>query len=160
MIPVGNDYEGKALKVQLGETDTGTLQIAIDMDIFPGKDAKESIGQMTTFLYFSEGAAVYSYERMRALGWKGNGPDDIDKLDGIHDNRVPCRVTAPEQYTAKDGSKKMGTSKLEILTGAGTVTLNKPLDAGTFKARLQALGGGGGSPATPAATAGAKPPPF
>lgn len=157
MVNPGN-YEGKAIKgkVQLGETDKGTLQIALDMDLFVDKDAKEPIGQMTTFLYFSDGAAVYSYERLRLLGWKGAGPDDIDKLDDIFSVRVPCRVTVPESYKAADGTTKTGVSKLEILAGAGTVTLNKPLDTNTFKARLRAIGGGGPAPAAGGGTA----PPF
>lgn len=159
MITAGN-YEGKAIrgKVQLGETPNGTLQIAIDMELHNGN---ESVGQMTTFLYFSDGAALYSYERLRALGWKGTGPDDIDKLDDIFENKVPCRVTAPVPYTdPKDGTQKMGTAKLEILTGAGTVVLSKPLDAGTFKSRLRAMGGssGGGGGSAPATGGGVKPP--
>lgn len=155
MITARN-YEGQAVKgsAQLGETPSGTLQIALNMDLYDEKN--ECVGQMTTFLYFSEGAAVYSYERMRLLGWKGTGPEDIDKLDGIYDNRVPCKVTAPESYKDKDGSTKMGVSKLEIVAGTGTVVLAKPLDANTFKARLRAIGGGGGGPAP----AGGNAPPF
>lgn len=159
MITAGN-YEGKAVKgkAQLGETNNGSLQIAIDMELFNPEN--QSIGFMTTFLYFTEGSAVYSFERLRALGWKGTGAGDIDKLDDIYDTKVPVRVTAPEQYKdPKDGSVKMGTSKLEIMAGGGTVVLSKPLDAGTFKSRLQAImGGGGGGGAAP--TGGAKPPPF
>jgi hypothetical protein len=159
MVNAGN-YEGKAIKgkVQLGETPNGTLQIALDMDLFD-KDKPEPIGQMTTFLYFSDSAAVYSYERLRLLGWKGKGPEDIDKLDDIFDTKVPVRVTAPESYKDKDGTMKTGTSKLEIMAGAGTVILNKPLDANTFKARLRAIGGGDGG-AAPAGGGGANPPPF
>lgn len=151
------DYEGRAIKggVQIGETENGTLQIAIDMDVL---DQDKSVGQMTTFLYFSEGAAVYSYERLRALGWKGQGPEDIDKLDDIFTNKVPVRVTVPEQYKDKTGAMKTGNSKLEILTGAGTVKLSKPLDMNTFKARLRAIGGGGSS--APATSGGGTAPPF
>jgi hypothetical protein len=158
MITAGN-YEGQAIrgKVQLGETGNGTLQIAIDMDLFLA-DGKESIGQMTTFLYFSEGAAVYSYERLRLMGWKGTGPDDIDKLDDIFETKVPCRVTVPESYTGPDGKPKMGSSKLEILTGAGTVVLDKPIAPDTFKARLRALGGSSGG--APPPNTGGKAPPF
>jgi hypothetical protein len=157
MIPAGQ-YEGKAIKgkVQLGETEKGSLQIAIDMELFDAQS--QSIGSMTTFLYFTDASAVYSYERLRLLGWKGTGPEDIDKLD-IFDAKVPVRVTAPESYKAADGTMKAGSSKLEILTGSGTVVLNKPLDAGTFKARLRAIGGGGGGPAPTAGTGGG-PPPF
>lgn len=165
MINPGN-YRVKAVKgsAQLGETDKGNLQIAINLDV---KDPKSpdgqwlSIGEMTTFLYFSGDAAPYSYERLKALGWKGNGPDDIDNLDGIEANEVDARVTQPESYKASDGSSKMGTSKIEILTGAGKVTLAKPLDANTFKARLRALGGGSGggtASGTPAAGGGSGPP--
>jgi hypothetical protein len=157
MIPAGT-YEGKAIKgkVQLGETNTGTLQIAIDMEVFDQQN--KLIGAMTTFLYFTEGAAVYSYERLRALGWKGTGPDDIGKLD-IFANRVPVQITAPESYKdPKDGSTKTGASKLTILTGAGTVVLSKQLDAGTFAARLKAMGGSGGGGSAP--TGGSTEPPF
>ncbi len=161
MIQAGQ-YEGKAIKgtVQLGETEKGTLQLAVDMELFDAQN--KSIGQMTTFLYFSDGAAVYSYERLRLMGWKGTGADDIDKLDDIYETKVPCRVTVPESYTAPDGTVKMGVSKLEIQTG-GTVTLSKPLDAGTFKARLRAIGGSGGGGGSPAPSGGGgkgSPPPF
>jgi hypothetical protein len=158
MIEAGQ-CEGQAIKgkVQLGETPNGTLQIAIDMELF--RDQK-SIGSMTTFLYFTDASALYSYERLRLLGWKGAGPEDIDKLDDIFTNKVPCQVTAPVPYKdPKDGSQKMGASKLEIVAGSGTVTLSKPLDAGSFKARLRAIGGSGGGPA-PAAGGGGPTPPF
>lgn len=163
MITAGN-YEGQAIKgkVQLGETTNGGLQIAIDMDLFDGKSS-QSIGQMTTFLYFTEAAAVYSYERLRLLGWKGQGAEDIDKLDDIYSTKVPVRVVAPEPFTDKDGTRKMGQPKLEILAGAGTVTLAKPLDAATFKARLRAIGGGsggGGGAAAPGNGGKGTPPPF
>jgi hypothetical protein len=158
MISAGN-YEGKAVKggVQFGDTNAGNLQIAINMELFDAQN--NSVGEMTTFLYFTEGAQVYAYERLRLLGWKGTGPDDIDKLDDIFTNKVPCRVTAPEAYTAEDGSKKMGQSKLEIITG-GTVTLSKPVDMGTFKSRLKALGGTTPSTGSGGGTAGGPKPPF
>jgi len=158
MISAGN-YEGKAIKVsvQVGETNnSGNLQMAINMELFDSQN--NSVGEMTTFLYFTDEAQIYAYERLRLLGWKGTGPDDIDKLDDIYTNKVPCRVTAPEAYTAPDGSKKMGQSKLEIITG-GTVTLSKPVDMSTFKQRLKALGGS--APATGGNSgtgAGPKPP--
>jgi len=125
------------------------------------KDASgQSLGSMTTFLYFSPEAAPYSYERLRALGWQGKGADDVDEtMAGIDTNEVDVRVTQPENYKASDGTTKMGTSKLEILTGGGKVTIAKKLDAGTFRARLKALGGGGGSGGPPAAPKG-EPPPF
>lgn len=158
MINPGN-YKAKAVKgsAQVGETDKGTLQIAVDLDV---KDTSgQSLGVMTTFLYFSDAAQTYSYERLKALGWEGKGPEDIDKLDKIDLNEVDVRVTQPEQYRdPTTGVMKNGNSKIEILTGTGKVTIQKPLDMGTFKARLKALSGsaaGGG-----AATSGDTKPPF
>ena len=145
-------YKGKAVKgsVQVGETDKGTLQVAIDINVL---ENGQSLGEMTTFLYFSDGAAPYSYERLRALGWDGKGPEDIDKMDKIDTNEVDVRVTQAETYKAADGTTKQGSSKLEILTGGGKVVLAKPLDMGTFKARLKAIGGSssgsGGTTQTP-----------
>jgi hypothetical protein len=158
MISAGN-YEGKAVKggVQFGETNNGNLQIAINMELFDAQN--NSVGEMTTFLYFSEASQVHSYERLRLLGWKGTGPDDIDKLDDIFTNKVPCRVSAPEAFTDKDGSKKMGQPKLEIITG-GTVTLSKPVDVSTFKQRLKTLGGTGSSTGSGGGTSGGPKPPF
>ncbi len=157
MIQPGQ-YEGQAVKgsVQFGETPNGSLQLAINMDLFNAGQS-DALGQMTTFLYFTDGAAVYSYERLRLLGWKGQGAEEIDKLDDIFSTRVPVRVTVPESYKDKDGTTKQGQSKLEILTGAGTVTLQKPLDVGTFKARLKAIGGSSGATSS-ASNAGNKPP--
>lgn len=158
MIKDGN-YEGRAIKgkVQLGESAGGGLQMAIDMELFDVQN--NSIGQMTTFLYFTEGAAVYAYERLRLLGWKGEGPQDlVGKLDGIYTNRVPVRVTAPEKYRDSTGMEKMGSSKLEIVTGGGTVTISKPLDPATFQARLMALGGTSGTSSGGSSSGGTTPP--
>jgi hypothetical protein len=153
-------YKAKGIKgsAQLGESEKGTLQVAVDLDV-KGADGS-SLGQMTTFMYFSTDAAPYSYERLRALGWKGEGPDDIGKLDDIDTNEVDVRVTAPVPYKATDGSMKEGASKIEILTGGGKVVLNKPLDAGTFAARLKALGVGGPSAAPSGGGAKETKPPF
>lgn len=158
IIAAGN-YKGKGVKgsIQIGETENGNLQIALDLDV-KGSDGA-SLGTMTTFMFFTEKSATYSWERLTALGWKGTGPDDItDQMDGIDTNEVDVRVTQAESYKAPDGTMKMGTAKIEIVTGSGKVTLAKPLDANTFKARLKALGtapvagtaapktGGGGAP--------------
>ena len=158
MIPPGNSYEGQAIKgtVQIGESTNGTLEIAIDMEVF---DGQKSIGQMTTILYFSEAAAVRSYECLRALGWKGTSSDDIDKMDDIFSKKVPVSVTVPESYKdPKDGSTKIGASKLQIMTGVGIMKISKPLEMGTFKARLKAIGGSSGGSAP--AAGGGTPPPF
>lgn len=158
-IKPSDNYEGQAVEgsLQYGEATGGGLQIALDMEVYdPGSN--KSHGRMTTFLYFTEAAAVYSYERLRALGWQGKGADDIDNIGNIYKIRVPVRVTVPEQYKDAQGIVKTGVSKLEINVGSGTVTLQKPVDPATFKARLKLLGGSSGGSAT--GNAGGSAPPF
>jgi hypothetical protein len=158
-IAAGDNYEGRAIQgsLQYGETGTGSLQIALNMEL--REQNKNVVGQMTTFLYFTEDAMVYAFERLRALGWKGKGVEEIDNLGDIYSTWVKCRVKAPEQFRDKDGMTKMGQPKLEIDIGTGTVTLSKPVTPENFKARLKALsGGGGGGGAAP--NGGQTPPPF
>lgn len=154
MINPGN-YKARAIResVQQGENEKGNLQIFIDLDVF---DGGESLGRMTTFLFFTENSHVYAFERLKALGWKGKSIEDIDNMDGIDANEVDVRVTRPEQYRAQDGTIKEGNSKIEIVTG-GTVQMAKKVDPATFKARLRAIVGNSGGTA-PSGGGGVAPP--
>jgi hypothetical protein len=123
-----------------------TPQVAVDLSI---KINDTDFVSGTTFLYFSIDAAPYSFERLTALGWKGKGPADLGNLAGIDENVVDVDVRE-EEYKGKP------QMKIEILTGAGKVTLAKPMDPATFAQRVTALlgngvpastGGGGGVPA-------------
>lgn len=158
MIPASDSYEGRAIKgkIQFGETEAGTLQIAIDMEL--RDQQKTAIGVMTTILYFTDKSSVFAFERLHLLGWKGKTSEEIESVltDDLYSNWVPCRVTQPEQYKdPKDGAIKMGNSKLEIIAGQGTIQLSKPLDPASFKARLKAVEGGSGG-----SSGGGQPPPF
>jgi hypothetical protein len=158
-------YKARAIKetYTLGETHNNNLEVSVILDIKSPVEGGAS-EQMTTFLYFNGGAAKISFDRLHALGWKGQGVDDIDNPDGIGDNEVDVKVTGPQNYTASDGTTKMGSAKVEIMTGGGRGTNAKPIDASTFKARLKALlGGGGPAPsggASPTQTGKGSPPPF
>lgn len=166
MISVGQ-YLGRAIrgKVQVGESDSGTLQMTIDMNL-RAKDNPEPLGAMTTALFFSDKSYTYSFERLRLLGWKGTTIEDIKNLDDIFENEVPCTVEAPVPYKDASGETKMGFPRLTIDSGAGTFTMNKQMTLDTFAARLAAVTGGaapagGSTPAGNGGNSGAgKPPPF
>ena len=157
-------YKARLVKgtVQIGESEKGNLQLSVVLDIKDQNGA--SLGEMTHYFYFTDGAQAYSYERLRALGWKGKNSDELDQMVTLdNDNEVDVRVTQAEPYKAADGTMKMGVSKVEIITGGGRVQMAKPLDWSTFKARLRALGGpagGGSSPPTSAPSGGGPTPPF
>ena len=142
-------FKGKAIpqSIQYGEAgESKTLQIAVDLTI------PELERTCTTFLYFSQAAAPYSFERLRALGWKG---DDIRNLAGIDANEVDVEVRN-ESYQGKT------QWRVEILTGPGRVTLSNTLDKEAFAARLKAVMGNtaptGGAGVVPAGGSADAPP--
>jgi hypothetical protein len=139
-------YKGKAVK---GSEQYNMLEgkapcVAIDLKI------ASAAGDvfMTTFLYFSEAAAPYSYERLRALGWKGTGPADLADLSTL-DQEVDIEVTK-EVYEGKE------RTKANILTGASRVTLTDKVDPKIFAAKVAAMLGNSGAAAP--AQSGVKPP--
>src|SRR6185437_8523035 len=104
---------GIAGSEQYGLTKNGHDQIAIDL-AFSGIDETG-----TTFLPFSEAAAPYSVERLRALGWQG---DDLSNLVGIDANEVDVLV----KYEMWDGKERM---KIDVVTGGGgRVVLKETMD--------------------------------
>lgn len=122
--------------------DKETPQIAIDMALPDGSS-------ITTFLFFSPGAAPYSFQRLTALGWKGKGPQDLVNLTGIDANEVDFEVREEEF----DGKVRL---KGEILTGPGRVVIEKTVDPASFAARVAALTGN----TSATAPAGPVKPPF
>jgi len=86
--------------------------------------------ESTTFLIFSPDSAPYSFDRLRALGWKGN---DLNDLTGVDTNAVATRYWV-EEYQGKP------QNKCEIM-GGSRVTLAKPIDQKSFAARVAALTG-------------------
>jgi hypothetical protein len=126
---------------QFGETSNGHPQLAL---MFRMKiDDHGSTQEASTFLIFSPESAPYSYERLRACGWEGN---DLTDLKGVDKNEVDLKIWE-DSYQGKP------QVKVEIM-GGGKVTMAKPLSKEAFAAKVKALTGGGGAPAT----GGSRPP--
>ena len=130
---------------QYGLTPNGDEQIVLEVEV-------PALGRtLSTFLYFTDAAAPYALERLRACGWAGN---DVRNLVGLDANEIQVQV----RYEVYQGKERM---KVEIATGGGggKITLDKPLDDGrkaAFAARMKALiasspPAGGGTPAAPRA---------
>ncbi len=135
-IQAGN-YRGRGIEgsEQYGTTSNGNDQVVIDLELL---DIGEKV---STFLVFSERAAKYSMERLRALGWSGN---DLSNLSGISTNEVEVEV----KYEEYQGEQKM---KVQIRTNGGRVQLQNQFDdkgRKAFAAKYKALA---------ASTAGAAP---
>lgn len=107
-------YRGRGIagSEQYGSTSNGNDQIVIDLDL---PDIGE---QVSTFLVFSDKAAPYAIQRLRALGWQGS---DLSNLDGIDANEVDVEI----RYEMYKGEEKM---KVEIRTGGGRVQLQNTYD--------------------------------
>lgn len=132
-------YKGRAIKgsEQYGVSKNGNDQIVIDLDL-------GELGQASTFLNFSDAAAPYAIERLRACGWKG---DDVTDLTGIDANEIDVQV----KYETYQGKEQM---KVEIATGGGKVKLENQMDDRSkraFGARMkQFLKGNGAATPKPA----------
>lgn len=136
-------YKGRGIagSEQYGTTQNGTDQIVVDLQL-------ESGLTVSTFLYFSDKAAKYSIQRLRALGWSGT---DLADLTGIDSNDVDVDIS----YEEYQGELKM---KVNIVTG-GTVTLDRPLDdkgKKAFAARFRAHAAAVPAAKTPNGTAPSK----
>lgn len=133
-------YRGRAIagSEQYGTTSNGNDQIVIDLELDTGE-------RVSTFLVFSQKAAKYSMDRLRALGWTGT---DLTNLAGIDTNEVQVEV----RYEEYNGEEKM---KVEIRTGSGVVLKDKMDDNAkkAFGAKFKAL-----AMKTPAATSTPAPP--
>jgi hypothetical protein len=105
----------------------GNEQIAIDVHV------PELERSFTTFLHFTEKAAPYAIERLRALGWTG---DDISNLAGIDQNDVEVQI----KYETFENKTRM---KVDIVTnGGGRVKLENQMNEQqrrVFAARMKAF---------------------
>ena len=148
-------YKARAVKssdgtwAQYGERDNGNLELILNMKM--AIDGGELVRSVP--LYFSPAAAEYSFERLRALGWKGQKPEDIADLTGIDTNVVDIEVTV-ESWGDKD------RNKYNILTGGGRFTVQKAVDPKMFGAKLAALSGSMGAAPTAGNAAPPPKPPF
>lgn len=112
-IPAGT-YKGRAVagSEQYVTSKNGHDQIVIELDL-------HEIGEHCfTYLTFSDKAAAYSMDRLRALGWQGT---DLTALKGIDSNEVDVSVT----YREFEGKTNMN---VDIVTGGTRAPLKNALD--------------------------------
>jgi hypothetical protein len=121
-------YRGRAVAdgVQYGFTKSGAEQIVIEIEIPAIRRS------FSTFLFFSDAAAPFAIERLRACGWTG---DDLGNLSGIDRNEIDVQL----KYETFEGKERL---KCEIATGGGRVKLDNVMDdkqKRAFAARMKGL---------------------
>lgn len=139
-IPAGF-YRGRAIKgsEQYGLSSKGNDEILLRVQV-PSLNRS-----LFVRLSFSDGAAPYSIDKLRACGWTGN---DVTKLDGIDANEVDVNI----KYEIFENKEQM---KVDIYAGGG-IKVDTPMDdkqKRSFGARVAALlkGSGKNGPAPKAA---------
>lgn len=137
-------YKGRVMsgKEQHGESSNSTPELLLMVNV-------PDLGrQFTVPLYFSQAAAPYSFERLRACGWKGKSALDLEDMTGVGDNDIDIEI----KYEMYEGSLKM---KVSIMSGGGgRFNTSNPMDKKSFAAKVAAITGQG------AGGNGAPPPPF
>jgi hypothetical protein len=141
-------FRAKAVQgsVQPGTTANGHKEIMLTMRMEIEGGTQDGI----TRLVFSPDAAPYSWERLRALGFKGNEINEEPK--GIYDTDVNVTVKQ-EEYQGKT------QYKVDIMAGgAAAVKHSRPISWAEFGAAVKAISGVQGSIGGAGAGGSAKPP--
>jgi hypothetical protein len=144
--PKAGIYDGEILggEEQYGESSKGTLELILLVSV-------PALGRsLSTLLYFSEGAAPYSIETLRYVGWKGSSLAD---LSSIYHAKVKLEI----RYEVYDGKSRMKT-QLSV-PGTGRISTSKAIDKSEFAAKVAALLGNNGA-ASAAMPQGTVKPPF
>ena len=121
-------YRARAAELDFGFAGTGTEQIAVRFLTTEG----ESI---TWYGYFTDKAAQYAIQALRACGWKG---DDLFELT-VED--LPDEVELVVQEDEYDGQTRMRVAFINAL-GSGSVALKERMDDAQrrkFAARMKGL---------------------
>ena len=111
----------------------GKLELIVYLDVLD--EGGVSAGELTTFLYFSEGALKYSIEKLHAMGWKGTTPAELASLSV---EQISDQVSIKVEDTEYQGKPQR---RVTILTKGGRITASNPVDLKTFAARVAALAG-------------------
>lgn len=121
-------YNARGVSAQLGTTNDGKEQVAVDLVFTDGEFAGRHI---TWFGYFSEKTIDRTFESLRYLGWEG---DDLADLRGVDRNDVSI-VLEEEVYEGKS------RIKVRWINRGGGLALKQPMTADqarVFAARMKA----------------------
>jgi hypothetical protein len=127
-------YECRATgKAEYGVSSNNTDQIAVEIDVLDGAGA--SLGQRRVYLSFSQNAATYSIEKLRALGFNGTR---LDNLVGLGSTLARCSAkTEPD-------NKGEPRQSFDVFGGSGKAFKNEMSDKekARFADRFAAILGG------------------
>lgn len=102
-------YDCKATgKAEYGISSQQTDQIAVEIDVLDGRG--ESLGKRTVYLSFSDKAATYAIEKLRALGFSGTRLDD---LVGLGSTQARCSAKTESD---RDGNPRQSW---DVFGGSG-----------------------------------------
>jgi hypothetical protein len=126
MIQAGT-YSGRAIpgRTVIDQTEKGDMQVVVGLQLFTQDDPH--VGDVNAFLNFSEKAAPYSEEKLKALGYTGG---DVETV------KLPNEVSVEVSYEMYNGKEKM---KVNINTFGGAFKPRTQLDAKAKRAFLASL---------------------
>ncbi len=124
--PDGTPHEG-------GTSSKGTPELLVRLNVH------ELGRQFTSPLYFSPDAEAYSFDRLRAMGWKG---EDLSDLTGIDANEVDVSISY-ENYTDPTTRVTSPKMRVQIISGGGNFHSSNPMSLREFAASVKATTGKG-----------------
>ncbi len=118
-------------EVEVGDSPNGKPEMVLQVFV------PELSKTFSNVLYFSQEAAEYSYERLRAAGWSGA---DLSDMTGLGSKKVDFEIRY-EEYTPPGETQSKTTMKTQIMTGGGRIKVGKPMDLKSFAAKVAILTG-------------------
>lgn len=131
-------YRARAVESGIGKASTGTEQVAVLFEL-PDENLR-----ITWYGYFSDKAYEQTVKGLRACGWTGSDPTELDNFatSGLGANEVELVI---EQETAIDAQGNQNGTRARVrwvnVPGAGGIGLKAKLapdEAKSFAARMKA----------------------
>lgn len=117
--------------IQVGDSANGIPQMVLEVFV-PKLNQTYS-----TVLFFSEGAAPFSFEKLRETGWSAEALPD---LKGLGTKKFAFGISY-ENYTDPKTQQTKQTMKTNIMSGGGRISVSKPTNMATFAAKVALLTG-------------------
>jgi hypothetical protein len=137
----GSRHKVRCVDFELGFSNNNNPQVGLGIEIVDGPFAGQ---YFPTYLSFSDNAAEYSIQKMRALGWKGN---DFTQLDSVKDDIAMASFEHEEDDQGENRVRigwinKLGVAMKNKMSSADVQAFNKRMSA-----LAQRVGGGEGNEA-------------
>lgn len=119
-------YRSRAVDSALGETGTGSEQVAIAFEII--EDGPALGTQITWYGYFTEKTFQTTMKALRAAGWKGTDFTELDSFENAGLTNEVELVIEQEPTTDENGNPAGTRARVRWVNAPGSIAVKQRLD--------------------------------